>query len=58
MLLDIDKKILQGGGCVTLIGSHVIDLVHFITGKKAKRVHGIVRTFRQVSFNISIKNHI
>ena len=36
----------QGSGCVNLIGSHVIDLCHFLTGKKAKRVHGIVKTFR------------
>lgn len=30
-------------------GSNVIDLVFFLTGKRAKRVHGIVKTFRQVS---------
>lgn len=37
----------MGGGVVSLIGSHVIDLIHFLTGKKASRVHAIVRTFKQ-----------
>jgi predicted dehydrogenase len=37
----------MGGGVVNLIGSHVIDLIHFLTGKKAVRVHAIVRTFKQ-----------
>lgn len=37
----------MGGGCLNLIGSHVIDLIYFLTGKRALRVHAIVRTFRQ-----------
>jgi predicted dehydrogenase len=35
----------QGGGILNLFGSHIIDLIYFLTGKKATRVHGIVRTF-------------
>lgn len=42
----------QGSGCLNLIGSNVIDLCHFLTGKKAKRVHGIVKTFRQHTHSI------
>lgn len=37
----------MGGGVLNLIGSHIIDLIHFLTGKKAIRVHAIVRTFKQ-----------
>lgn len=35
----------MGGGTLTLVGSHVIDLVTFLTGQKAQRVHGVLRTF-------------
>lgn len=43
----------MGGGVLNLIGSHVIDLIHFLTGKKALRVHAIVRTFRQQTESIN-----
>lgn len=43
----------MGGGVLNLIGSHVIDLIHFLTGKKAKRVHAIVRTFKQQTDSIN-----
>ncbi|XP_050312056.1 glucose-fructose oxidoreductase domain-containing protein 2 [Anthonomus grandis grandis] len=36
---------MMGGGTLNLIGSHIIDLVTFLTGEKAVRVHGVVRTF-------------
>jgi len=36
---------MMGGGALNLIGSHVIDLVTFLTGKRATRVHGVVRTY-------------
>jgi predicted dehydrogenase len=39
----------MGGGVVNLIGSHIIDLIHFLTGKKALRVHAIIKTFKQQS---------
>ena len=43
----------MGGGVLNLLGSHVIDLIHFLTGKKAQRVHAIVRTFKQQTENIN-----
>lgn len=35
----------MGGGALHLIGSHVIDMVTFLIGKRAVRVHGLLRTF-------------
>ena len=35
---------LKGGGNVTLFGSHVIDLITYLTGLRAIRVHGVTRT--------------
>uniref|UniRef100_A0A182T869 Gfo/Idh/MocA-like oxidoreductase N-terminal domain-containing protein n=1 Tax=Anopheles maculatus TaxID=74869 RepID=A0A182T869_9DIPT len=35
----------MGGGALNLVGSHVIDLVKFLTERKAVRVHGTVRTY-------------
>ncbi|XP_065352556.1 glucose-fructose oxidoreductase domain-containing protein 2 [Cloeon dipterum] len=35
----------MGGGILTLVGSHVIDLLSFLTGLRATRVHGVIRTF-------------
>lgn len=43
----------MGGGVLNLIGSHIIDLIHFLTGKQALRVHGTVRTFKQQTESIS-----
>lgn len=44
----------MGGGCLNLIGSHVIDLINFLTdGKKALRVHAIVSTFRSTTDKIN-----
>lgn len=43
----------MGGGVLNLIGSHVIDLMHFLTGKKAQRVHAIVKTFKQQTESIN-----
>lgn len=43
----------MGGGILNLIGSHVIDLIHFLTDKKALRAHAIVRTFKQQTETIS-----
>lgn len=28
-----------------MVGSHIVDLVTFLTGERAVRVHGVVRTF-------------
>ncbi len=40
---------ISGGGCLNIIASHVIDLIHYLTGQKATRVHGIVRTFKSAT---------
>lgn len=39
----------MGGGILTLVGSHVIDLVSHLTGQRASRVHGLVRTFTKTT---------
>lgn len=43
----------MGGGTLNLIGSHVVDLITYILGKKAVRVHGLVRTFTKNTENIN-----
>ncbi|GJQ87052.1 hypothetical protein Trydic_g6811 [Trypoxylus dichotomus] len=43
----------MGGGILNLIGSHVVDTVTFLTGAKAVRVHGLVRTFTKTTENIN-----
>lgn len=35
----------MGGGTLALVGSHVIDLITFLTGQKVIKVHGLLRTF-------------
>lgn len=35
----------MGGGALNLVGSHVVDLVHFLLQQQAVRVHGIVKTY-------------
>ncbi|XP_038206361.1 glucose-fructose oxidoreductase domain-containing protein 1 [Zerene cesonia] len=35
----------MGGGTLTLVGSHVIDLVSYLSGQKVVKVHGVLRTF-------------
>lgn len=42
-----------GGGTLSLIGSHVIDLVSFLTDQHATRVHGIVRNFTKNTKHVS-----
>lgn len=35
----------MGGGALNLVGSHVVDLLHFLTGgRRATRAHGSLRT--------------
>lgn len=35
----------MGGGTLTLVGSHVIDLVSYLSGQKVVKAHGVLRTF-------------
>lgn len=41
-----------GGGNVTLFGSHMIDLITYLTGQRALRVHGITRALTQTTPSI------
>ncbi len=43
----------MGGGALNLIGSHVIDLLHFVTGGlRAVRAHGALRTLVEATDTI------
>lgn len=39
----------MGGGTLSMVGSHVIDLVTFLTGQRAVKIHGVVRTFTKTT---------
>uniref|UniRef100_T1JKZ9 Gfo/Idh/MocA-like oxidoreductase N-terminal domain-containing protein n=1 Tax=Strigamia maritima TaxID=126957 RepID=T1JKZ9_STRMM len=43
----------MGGGVLTTIGSHIIDIISYITAQKAIRVHGLVRTFQKTNSKIN-----
>ncbi|KAL1450890.1 hypothetical protein WDU94_003202 [Cyamophila willieti] len=43
----------MGGGVITLVGSHVIDLITYLTGERAIRVHSVVKTFNPNTSAIS-----
>lgn len=43
----------MGGGTLNLVGSHVIDLITYLTGQRATKVHGVVRTFTKNTENIN-----
>nr|XP_023018915.1 glucose-fructose oxidoreductase domain-containing protein 2 [Leptinotarsa decemlineata] len=43
----------MGGGTLNLIGSHVVDLITFLTGQRAVKVHGVVRTFTKNTESIN-----
>lgn len=43
----------MGGGVLNLIGSHVIDLVSYLIGKQAIRVHGVVRTYKKTTQHVN-----
>lgn len=43
----------MGGGVLNLIGSHIIDLVSFLIGRHATKVHGVVKTYNKVTKNVS-----
>ncbi|XP_063222860.1 glucose-fructose oxidoreductase domain-containing protein 2 isoform X1 [Bacillus rossius redtenbacheri] len=48
----------MGGGILTLVGSHVIDLVSHLTEQRAERVHGVVRTFTKTTEHVSGIRHV
>lgn len=43
----------MGGGVLNFIGSHIIDLVSFLTGQHATKVHGVVKTYNKVTKYVS-----
>lgn len=43
----------MGGGVLNLISSHIIDLVSFLMGKHATKVHGVVKTHQKNSKNLA-----
>ncbi|XP_054163294.1 glucose-fructose oxidoreductase domain-containing protein 2-like [Oppia nitens] len=43
---------LMGGGLLSTIGTHVIDIITFVTELRAKRVTGIVKSFNQLKDNV------
>ena len=43
----------MGGGILALVGSHVIDLISYLTNQKAVRVHAVIRTFNQTTEHIN-----
>lgn len=36
----------MGGGALNIVGPHIVDLVSFLSGQHAERVHGMATTFR------------
>lgn len=43
----------MGGGVLNLIGGHVIDLITFLTEKRAIKVHGVVRTYTKTTNHVN-----
>ena len=42
----------MGGGCLNIFGAQIVDLLFYLTGQTAVRVHGTVRTFKNQTENI------
>ncbi|KAL8602915.1 hypothetical protein ACOMHN_062610 [Nucella lapillus] len=43
---------MMGGGALNLYGSNIIDLVSFLTGQRAVKVHGMLKTYTKQTSNI------
>lgn len=43
----------MGGGMLSRFGSHFVDIVSFVSGQKATKVHGFLTTFRKNSKKVS-----
>lgn len=48
----------MGGGILNLVGSHIIDLIKFLTNKTAVRVHGTIRTFTKTTPYVNGIRHV
>lgn len=42
----------MGGGILTTVGSHIIDILTFLVDQRAVKVHGMLRTFRKTTDKI------
>lgn len=49
---------IMGGGILALVGSHVIDLIFYLIGQKASKVHAVVRTFTKTTEHINGIRHV
>ncbi|XP_002124667.2 glucose-fructose oxidoreductase domain-containing protein 1 [Ciona intestinalis] len=43
----------MGGGVLTNLGGHFVDIVNFVSGQKAVKVHGFVTTFQKQTAKVS-----
>lgn len=43
----------MGGGVLNLVSSHIVDLVYFLIGKHATKVHGVVKTHNKITKNVA-----
>lgn len=48
----------MGGGVLNMLGSHFIDLSHFLIGQQASEVHGVLKTFNEHTEQIQGFRHI
>lgn len=48
----------MGGGVLTNVGAHVIDLISFLTNQRAVEVHGTLKTFVSQTDDVSSFRHI
>ncbi|XP_072279070.1 glucose-fructose oxidoreductase domain-containing protein 2 [Pyxicephalus adspersus] len=49
---------LMGGGGLHTIGTYVVDLLTYLTGKKAEKVHGFLKTFVKQNTSITGIRHV
>ncbi|XP_022237405.1 glucose-fructose oxidoreductase domain-containing protein 1-like isoform X2 [Limulus polyphemus] len=42
----------MGGGILTNVGSHIIDVICYLTSKRAVKVHGMIRTYTKTTEHI------
>uniref|UniRef100_UPI00358E7B92 glucose-fructose oxidoreductase domain-containing protein 1-like n=1 Tax=Myxine glutinosa TaxID=7769 RepID=UPI00358E7B92 len=48
-MYDWSCERLMGGGALRVVGTHLVDLLAFLTGKRARRAFGLTRTYSGIS---------
>lgn len=43
----------MGGGALNLVGSHVVDLISFLIGQHATKVHGLIKTYNKTTQHVT-----